>query len=120
MFDKFKENLQKKLEEYQKQVNTTGGNNQSNQIAGKSSTLSLLVWSMTFAILINYFFFGKNVENQNIDLNQQTEQFIKQDYVNFNEKNNLLTGSVNKNGITIDNVELGKYKQNNNIDNIKN
>ena len=119
MFNKFKENLQKKLEEYQKQMNTTGGNNQSNQVAGKSSnTLSLLIWSMTFAILINYFFFGKNFENQHIDTNQQSEQFIKQDYINFAEKDNFLIGNLNKNGITIDNVTLGKYKKNDNKSNV--
>lgn len=110
MFDRFKENLQKKLVEYQKQVSDANQKNINSASSSKSSTLSVLIWSMTFAILINYFFFNNSKNDNSTEHITENIQYVKYDKIKFVEKNNLLSGKLNKNGVTLDDIELLKYK----------
>ncbi|MDR2934176.1 MAG: membrane protein insertase YidC, partial [Rickettsiales bacterium] len=127
MFDNFKKNLQKKLIEYQKQMENVHSKNGQGENATKNtkfekksnsnqqrraSFLSVMIWSMAFAMLINYFFFDNIVEKKNIDEAdfKKPTPVVRND-VAFGGDGNFLQGNLNANGIAIDDISLVYHKK---------
>ena len=114
MFENFKKNMQKKMEEYQRQVeaqqrnkNNNSYNERNNQPVRRSSFLNIFLWSLCFALLINYFFMPK--PNNQTGFSLKTDKFFERNDVSFDGDN--LFGNLNMNGNRLDSVSLKKYKQ---------